>query len=130
MAAQTILTRRNIAVFVVLALVASVILYVRFAMPVVEMGGGTIRSLDLASRRATVEVILPSTGNTRQLEGEVPVECKIEINGKPAGLEDLRVGDAVQVRARIDRSRGPDGKRHVKFTAEHIRCTRVAVAER
>jgi hypothetical protein len=124
------LTRRNIAVLLVVVLAASVVLYLRYATPIVEMGGGTIRSLDLASRRATLEVILPATGATRQLEGEVPVGCKIEINGKPANLEDLRVGDTVQVRARIDRSRDPDGHRRAKFTAEHVRCTRMAVAGR
>lgn len=94
------------------------------------MGRGTIRSLDVATRQASVEVIVPATGLTRELQGDISTDCAIEIDGKPASLGDLRVGDSVEVRARIDRSRGPDGKRKVRFTAEHVRCTRIAVAER
>ncbi len=108
----------------------AVLIYVRNTTPVVEMGNGTIRSLDPVKRQASVEVILPATGTTRELQGDIAPDCAIEIDGKPAALADLRVGDSVQVRARIDRSRGSDGKRHVRFTAEHIRCSRVSVAER
>lgn len=108
----------------------AVVLYVRNTTSIVEMGRGTIRTLDVATRQASVEVIVPATGVTRELHGEVASDCAIEIDGKPATLADLRVGDAVEVRARIDRTRGADGKRHVRFTAEHIRCKRMAVAER
>jgi hypothetical protein len=66
-------------------------------------GQGTITSIDAAARTATVEAIDPANGNRRDYVGSVPAECPITINGKPAKLEDLRVGDLARVRVRSDR---------------------------
>jgi hypothetical protein len=86
-------------------------------------GQGTITALDLAARRATVEAVDPANGRKRDYVGTVPQECPITINGKPAKLEDLRVGDLARVSVRSDRKAEKiNGKR--PMIANWIKVTR------
>lgn len=62
---------------------------------------GTIVELDPATRRATLEVIHPKTGEPIRIPGRVPPECSLEIDGAPARLADLRIGDTAKVRGSI-----------------------------
>jgi hypothetical protein len=87
----------------------------------VHEASGTVVAVDSAARTAKLEMIDPANGATRQFDGAIPETCKITVNGTPATLADLRVGDAVQVRVRIER-RGSrsDRDRTTLTTAEAI----------
>jgi hypothetical protein len=67
---------------------------------------GTIVRLDAAKRVATLELVHPKTGRTIQVEGYAPADCEIRIDGKPAAITDLKVGDRAEVEGVIhwDRS--------------------------
>ena len=80
----------------------------------------TITRIDADARTASVELVRPKTGQTIQLEGTVPPECEISIDGQPAALGDLRVGDRAQVRGRVHSDR--------TLSADWVRVTRAATA--
>ena len=69
----------------------------------VHEASGTVVAVDPSARTAKLEMIDPANGATRPFDGVIPETCKITLNGRPATLGDLRVGDAVQVRVRIER---------------------------
>ena len=118
-------TARNMAVGGVVIIAVSLLVWVRLSASSVEEGTGSIIALDLAERRASLEVVNPSTGKTRQYDGSIPPECEIMINGKAATLADLRVGDSVRVRASLERrSKNPGGKVKPYMTAQHVFVTR------
>lgn len=121
------LGRRQYAI-VGTALFAFVFLaWLRSGAAATEFGSGTITAIDSAARLASIEVVIPSTGATRELTGTIPDRCLIEIDGKTAALSDLRVGERVSVAARIERNvAGPNGKRSARFTVEHVRAERTA----
>ncbi len=56
---------------------------------------GTVRSLDLARRTASVEIIHPRTGQTFRMEGQLPEGCPVTLDGKPADFGEIQVGDRV-----------------------------------
>lgn len=66
---------------------------------------GTILSIDVASRQATIEFVHPKSGQRFQLAGDVPADCNIHIDGKPATLADLKVGEQVRVEGTVGRDK-------------------------
>lgn len=119
------LTRRHYLIAGAAIVAIGVLAWLRTGASATEFGSGTITAIDTTARSASIEVVIPSTGATRELTGSVPENCVIEINGKSATLNDLRVGERVQVAARIDRNATtPDGKRKTRFTVEHVRVER------
>ena len=64
---------------------------------------GTVTSIDLQTRNASIEITHPETGRTLLIEGYVPPECDIRINGMPVELSALRVGDQAEVEGTLQR---------------------------
>jgi hypothetical protein len=64
---------------------------------------GTIVQLDAQTRHAAIEIIHPKTGKPLRIEGTAPPECDIQVDGKPATLAELRVGDRARVEGVIHR---------------------------
>lgn len=80
---------------------------------------GTIVQVNVATHRASVEIIHPKTGKPLRIEGIVPAECDIQIDGVPARMEDLCVGEHVRT----------EGTIHPDYTivANWVRVSRQAV---
>ncbi|MDX2201097.1 MAG: hypothetical protein SF069_19250 [Phycisphaerae bacterium] len=53
----------------------------------------TLMSLDVAARTAKIEVVLPKNGKRITLSAEVPADCEIYVDGVPAAMSEIRVGD-------------------------------------
>jgi hypothetical protein len=68
---------------------------------VVREISGTVLSVDPDERTASIEFIHPRTGKAFQLTGHVPETCDITIDGKPATLRDIRVGDVVRAQGAL-----------------------------
>lgn len=62
---------------------------------------GTITHINLATRTATIEFIHPKSGRTLAIDGTAPPDCDIRIDGQPAQLTDLRIGEEVEVEGTI-----------------------------
>jgi hypothetical protein len=75
-----------------------------------EITDARIVSIDVPKRMAQVEFIHPRSGRPLTLSGTVPEGCEITIDGAPARIEDLRVGDVAAVRGTVyaDRSVRPE----------------------
>ncbi len=58
---------------------------------------GTITAVNVSLRTASVEFVHPKTGQTMTISSEIPPDCDIQIDGKPAQLEDVRVGESARV---------------------------------
>ena len=56
---------------------------------------GTVLSLDLARRTASVEIIHPRTGQAFRMEGQLPDGCPVTLDGEPSDFGEIRVGDRV-----------------------------------
>ena len=56
---------------------------------------GTVLAVDPVARTATIEVIHARSGHKIKLNGNVPENCAITIDDRPAKLGDIRVGDRV-----------------------------------
>lgn len=76
---------------------------------------GKIVWIDHETRIASLEFIHPN-GRVSEISGEIVPDCDIRINGEPATIDDLRVGDEGRVRGRYH----PDGR----ITAHVIRVER------
>lgn len=66
-----------------------------------QLDSARIAMLDKSARHAKIEFTHPKSGQKMTVAGDVPPDCPIYINEKPAKLDDLRVGDLVAVKARI-----------------------------
>ncbi len=64
---------------------------------------GRVVSMDTTLRTASLEIVHPKTGETLHLEGHVPLDCNIFIDGRPASLAELRAGERVDVEGIIHR---------------------------
>lgn len=71
---------------------------------------GRVLAIDVASRKAAMEFTHPKTGKTFQLDGHVPPECDIQIDGKPAQLTDLKVGETIDVFGTLYRNGNMEAK--------------------
>ena len=58
---------------------------------------GTVTRIDLQTWTASIELVHPKTGRRLQIDGVVPPDCDIRIDGKPARLSDLIVGEQATV---------------------------------
>jgi hypothetical protein len=58
----------------------------------------TITWIDPQARRATVEAVIPWSGNLKEVTADVPPDCKITINGEAATMSDLIPGDKVRIK--------------------------------
>ena len=102
-------------------IVLGAMIWLRSGKRATEEGVGTITALDVASRHATIEVSDPSTGKTREYEGDLPANCAIKIDDKDMAIGDLKVGDYVRVRARLERrAKTPGGKKKPYMVAEQV----------
>ena len=61
----------------------------------VKVNKATVTAIDVAGRRATVEFIHSKSGQLISMDGDLPDDDKIRIDGKPATIRDVRVGDKV-----------------------------------
>lgn len=58
-----------------------------------ELATATVTKLDVEKRTAEIEFVHPKSGRTMKATGSVPRDCSITIDGEPATLADIRVGD-------------------------------------
>lgn len=86
-----------------------------------EPVNGVLTHVDLSKRLAAAEILDPRTNFRRELLGEVPADCVITINGAPASLSDLRVGDKVAVTASVMEEKLPSGAIAIAQTIEVTR---------
>jgi len=107
--------KRRVWIIGSLAMLLIVALYQGGTAKVREITG-TVTSLDPTARTASLVFAHPKTGEPIELSGQVPLECDIRIDDKPAQIAELKVGDVVQVRATIHNN--------AKITANRIRVTR------
>jgi len=77
----------------------------RSLQPIEREIDGTIAEIDLESRTAALEFTHPKTGQTMTIRGEVPADCDIRIDGRPATLRDLRIGERISVHGQISMGR-------------------------
>jgi hypothetical protein len=66
-----------------------------------ELAGVTITMLDVAKQTAEVEFVHPKSGRTIRLSGTMAPGCQIFIDGQPARLADVRVGDVATVHGTV-----------------------------
>ncbi|HSW46813.1 MAG TPA: hypothetical protein VLM89_14730 [Phycisphaerae bacterium] len=88
-------------VVVTVVAVVAVRFALRYAASTVVTVPGKIVEFDPVARTATFEFIRPKTGEVTRLSGDVPEDCEIQIDGRPAGLADVKVGDAATITARV-----------------------------
>jgi hypothetical protein len=105
---------------VVIALLAALYWHEMTKSSVREVDGQII-SIDPAARTARLTVHHPKTGATIELAGDVPPDCDIRIDGRPARFDELSVGESVHVRGTIYRSG--------KLTANWVRVSRNPTGE-
>ncbi len=74
-----------------------------------------ITRIDVQTREAAIELIHPRTGQPLEIEGVVPLGCEITIDGRPADLSELIVGEQAFVEASI---------RGNSITAQRVAVTR------
>jgi hypothetical protein len=98
-------TRIIIAVVGVAVVVIAAVQYRKQREKSLRQIQGTITSIDVASHMAAIEFVHPKSGQRFQLSGRVPPTCDIRINGEPATLADLKVGEQVRVEGSIDSSK-------------------------
>jgi hypothetical protein len=73
----------------------------RMGQTQIRAAEGTIVQIDTATRQAVFEIVHPKTGKPLRIEGSVPQDCDIQIDGKASRLTDLRVGEDVRAEATI-----------------------------
>lgn len=78
---------------------------------------GTIKSIDLSSRK--VEVTIIKGGEQRAISGTYTDETNVTINGRAASVKDLKEGDSVEVTGRREGS-----GTNATFIATSVRVTR------
>lgn len=76
---------------------------------------GRVTFVDYEARQAEIELPDPKRPQPMTIEGEVPADCKFTMNGKPATLEDVRVGDKVRVKASLSKWKTPEGEKRKKI---------------
>lgn len=66
---------------------------------------GTVVHVDTVARKATLEIKDPRGGNAFEITGTIPPECPITIDGAPAAIGDVRVGDFARVKGELKRDK-------------------------
>jgi len=102
MATSNVKTRLAVAVVgaVIVLGVASWIANTKANKPPRERRG-IITKVDYASRKGSLKFVHPKTNDAIEVPGEIAPDCVIEIDGKPAQITDVRVGDSAIVRASV-----------------------------
>ena len=67
---------------------------------------GVITKVDYATRRGSLKFVHPKTNDAIEVEGEIPTDCAIEIDGSPGKITDIRVGDDAIVKVSVRRNTG------------------------
>lgn len=80
---------------------------------------GTVSAIDAASRRVTIRVVHPKTGQQIELTGEVPADCPITIDGKTATLAAVQIGDVAEAEGVLARS-------NQRIVASNVKIKRAA----
>lgn len=84
----------------------------RLAQPrVYTLKSAIITKMDAERRTGEVEFVHPKSGQTMRVTATaIPADCEISINGVPATLADVRVGDVVAVHGTVysDQTVKPD----------------------
>lgn len=96
------ITARKIALLVVLAVIGLGLVaweMTRLMRPrAFNVRSATITRIDPARRSGEVEFIHPKSGQLTIVAAEnIPEDCEIEIDGHPATVDDVRVGDTVAI---------------------------------
>lgn len=82
---------------------------------------GVMTFVDAGKRLGAAEILDPRTNVQREMLGEFPPDCVITINGKPAELSDVRVGDKVKVVASVVKEERPSGAQAIVKSVEVVR---------
>jgi hypothetical protein len=90
-------TRLIIVVLAIVVVVLGSVIAHRVLRGEVRTITGTVARIDLRTRIASIELVHPKTGRRLQIDGAVPPDCDIRIDGEPARLSDLRVGEQATV---------------------------------
>lgn len=92
---------------------------------------GTVTFVDAANRRAGLEYEDPKSVAAIEFSGEVPPDSTTTINGQPATLADVRVGDHGRVKGRVKLgSRLPGAEREKRIIARWVQASRSQAAVR
>lgn len=76
-------------------LIGVVYLY-RMYQPEKLEGRGTVQSIDAASRAIAIDFNHRRTGETFRAEGEVSLDCRIELDGQTVALDAIQPGQTVE----------------------------------
>ncbi len=98
--------KQIISIVVVVVFVAGLALVTRLANPdirvfVVE---GTITWLNAAERKMSIQYTSPRKRKLREKTADVPEDCEIILDGKPASLGDLKAGDLIELKVEYQKS--------------------------
>lgn len=85
---------------------------------------GDVTYVDYASRKAEMELPDPKGGTPMTVSGDIPMDCKITVDGKPGSITDIAVGDRVRVTAKYETRRGPNGEKERHFTPVTVEVLR------
>jgi len=86
---------------------------------------GAVTFVDAASRRERLKYQDPKSGAAIELSGEVPPDRTIMINGEPATLADVRVGDHGRAKGQLTLGpRAPGAKREKRIIARWVQMCR------
>jgi hypothetical protein len=97
--------RKGAIALVCLVILAALVVYFRErSVGVLRTVQATLTQIDLAQRTATVQFIHPRSGETISLKGMVSADCSVEVDGRPAALADLVIGDRAWVQGVISRN--------------------------
>ena len=77
-------------------------------------------------RSAEMEMPDPKGGTAMSVPGTVPENCVITVNGKPATLQDVRVGDRVRVTAEIRKWKTDAGQKLKEIVPHSVDVVRPA----
>jgi len=84
---------------------------------------GTVVFVDVEKRLASLEW-QEGDGPAKSKDGQVHPDCKITIDGKPAGLEDIEVGDQVTARMEYRSYKNDQGEKIREWIVHEAKITR------
>jgi hypothetical protein len=106
---------------IVLVVIVVIVQGVLSSMSGTETVDAVLTHVDVSKRLAAAEILDPRKNLRTDMLGEVPPDCTITINGAPADLSDLQVGDDARITAIVLKKKRPSGARAV---AKSIEVTR------
>lgn len=85
---------------------------------------GSVTYIDYASREAEMELPDPKGGTAMSVDGVVPADCTITVDGKAATLNEIAVGDRVFVKAKLEKIKTSTGKKEKRLTPVSVNVIR------